>query len=59
MTHTQGPIQKHRKRRIDYEADLNTEQLAVVMHPGGPMLVLAGAGTGKTRTLVYRVCRLI
>ncbi len=59
MNHTQAPIQNHRKRRIDYETDLNTEQLAVVMHPGGPMLVLAGAGTGKTRTLVYRVCRLI
>jgi DNA helicase-2/ATP-dependent DNA helicase PcrA len=29
------------------------------MHPGGPMLALAGAGTGKTRTLVYRTSRLI
>ncbi len=48
-----------RRRRIDYAADLNPEQYAVVMHPGGPMLVLAGAGTGKTRTLVYRVARLI
>ncbi len=46
-------------RRIRYEDELNPEQLAVVLHPGGPMLVLAGAGTGKTRTLVYRVCRLI
>jgi len=47
------------RRRIDYEAELNPEQHTVVMHPGGPMLVLAGAGTGKTRTLVYRVARLI
>jgi len=46
-------------RRVDFENDLNSEQLDVVRHPGGPMLVLAGAGTGKTRTLVYRVCRLI
>ena len=59
MSQTQGPIQKSRQRRIDYETDLNPEQLAAVMHPGGPMLVLAGAGSGKTRTLVYRVCRLI
>ncbi len=46
-------------RRLRYEDALNPEQLEVVLHPGGPMLVLAGAGTGKTRTLVYRVCRLI
>jgi DNA helicase-2/ATP-dependent DNA helicase PcrA len=46
-------------RRVDYASDLNDEQLAAVMHPGGPMLVLAGAGTGKTRTLVYRAGRLI
>jgi DNA helicase-2/ATP-dependent DNA helicase PcrA len=46
-------------RRVDYEAELNEQQHGAVMHPGGPMLVLAGAGTGKTRTLVYRACRLI
>ncbi len=44
---------------LDYERHLNPEQLQVVMHPGGPMLVLAGAGTGKTRTLTYRVARLV
>ncbi len=43
----------------DYAKDLNPEQLAVVMHQRGPMLVLAGAGTGKTRTVIYRVARLI
>jgi len=46
-------------RRVRYEDELNPQQLEVVMHPGGPMLVLAGAGTGKTRTVVYRVARLI
>jgi len=45
--------------RLHYEKDLNPEQHAVVMHPGGPMLVLAGAGTGKTRTVTYRVARLV
>jgi len=48
-----------RDYRVRYEEELNPQQLEVVMHPGGPMLALAGAGTGKTRTLVYRTCRLI
>jgi len=44
---------------IDYEKELNEEQRQVVLEPGGPMLVIAGAGSGKTRTLTYRVARLI
>ncbi|HLB94582.1 MAG TPA: ATP-dependent helicase [Nitrospiria bacterium] len=44
---------------IKYEEDLNMAQLAVVMTLEGPILVIAGAGSGKTRTLVYRVARLI
>ncbi len=44
---------------IRYEKHLNAEQLAVVMETGGPMLVIAGAGSGKTRALTYRVVRLI
>ena len=38
---------------------LNQEQSAAVHHDGGPLLVVAGAGSGKTRTLVARVARLI
>ena len=57
-TVTLKPRQSER-RKVDYAAELNPEQLAVVMHPGGPMLVLAGAGSGKTRAVVYRVARLI
>jgi ATP-dependent DNA helicase UvrD/PcrA len=45
--------------KLNYEKELNKDQYTVVMHPGGPMLVLAGAGTGKTRTVTYRVARLL
>lgn len=44
---------------IDYENQLNDEQLQVVMQGSGPLLVIAGAGSGKTRALTYRVARLI
>ena len=40
-------------------SELNPEQQAAVHHPGGPLLVLAGAGTGKTTTLCARVAWLI
>jgi DNA helicase-2/ATP-dependent DNA helicase PcrA len=43
----------------DLAADLNPEQAAAATHGDGPLLIIAGAGTGKTRTLVYRVAHLI
>ena len=45
--------------RVDYDRELNEEQREVVLAGSGPILVIAGAGSGKTRTLVYRVARLI
>lgn len=45
--------------KIDFAKELNTEQYRVVTSPKGPHLVLAGAGSGKTRTLVYRVAYLV
>ncbi len=46
-------------KRIDYEKVLNAAQLQAVVCLEGALLVIAGAGSGKTRTLVYRVARLV
>ena len=47
------------KLSLDYVQALNQQQLAAVTAGDGPALVIAGAGSGKTRTLVYRVAYLI
>ncbi len=44
---------------INYKGELNSRQMEIIQSCEGPSLIVAGAGTGKTRMLVYKVCYLI
>ncbi len=57
-----SPAEDHKKgnqQKTVSRADLNSPQYEAVTHINGPLLVVAGAGSGKTRTLVYRVAWLL
>ncbi|MHA2391998.1 MAG: ATP-dependent helicase, partial [Promethearchaeota archaeon] len=53
------PRERVEYNEVNFEDDLNDEQLEIINNIQGPMLVIAGAGSGKTRTITYSVAKLL
>jgi DNA helicase-2/ATP-dependent DNA helicase PcrA len=54
-----NPTLPDKPARRDFLDELNPQQREAVTHGEGPLLIIAGAGTGKTKTLAYRVAWLV